>query len=87
MRCTALRQTELNFEFNQVRTPTNGYITNLRLSIGRYVVANQSVVALVDTASYWVDGHLNENFVTGIQSGDQAGSLSRLSPASQSKAS
>ena len=68
----ALRQAELNLEFTQVRAPTNGYVTNLRLRIGSHVVANQSALALVDIASYWVDGYFKENRIAGIQSGDRA---------------
>jgi multidrug resistance efflux pump len=68
----ALDQAKLNLEFTQVRAPTNGYVTNLRLSIGSHVVANQPALALVDTASYWVDGYFKENVIAGIKPGDNA---------------
>jgi len=68
----ALRQAKLNLEFTQVRAPTNGYVTNLRLRIGSHVVANQPSLALVDTASYWVDGYFKENLIADIKSGDHA---------------
>jgi multidrug resistance efflux pump len=68
----ALNQAKLNLEFTQVRAPTNGYVTNLRLRIGSNVVANQPSLAFVDTASYWVDGYFKENVVAGIKSGDRA---------------
>jgi multidrug resistance efflux pump len=68
----ALRQAELNFEFTNVRAPTDGYVTNLRLRIGSHVVANQPTLALVDTTSYWVDGYFKENILEGISSGDRA---------------
>jgi len=68
----ALRQAELNFEFTKVRAPTDGYVTNLRLRNGSHVVANQPTLALVDTASYWVDGYFKEDLLAGIQSGDRA---------------
>jgi multidrug resistance efflux pump len=68
----ALQQAKLNLEFTQVRAPTDGYVTNLRLRIGSQVVANQPSLALVDTASYWVDGYFKENVVAGIKPGDQA---------------
>ncbi|MGA8240018.1 MAG: HlyD family secretion protein [Desulfobacterales bacterium] len=69
---SALQLAQLNLEFTQVRAPTNGYVTNLRLRIGSHVVANQPSLALVDTASYWVDGYFKENRIAGIQSGDRA---------------
>ena len=68
----ALDQAKLNLEFTQVRAPMNGYVTNLRLSIGSHVVANQPALALVDTASYWVDGYFKENVIAGIKPGDGA---------------
>jgi multidrug resistance efflux pump len=68
----ALNQARLNLEFTQVRAPTNGYVANLRLSIGSHVVANQPALALVDTASYWVDGYFKENVIAGIKPGDRA---------------
>jgi len=68
----ALNQAELNLQFTQVRAPTNGYVTNLRLSIGSHVVANQPSLALVDAASYWVDGYFKENVIAGIKPGDRA---------------
>ena len=67
-----LRQAELNVEFTQVRAPVDGYITNLRLRVGSQVNANQSALALVDTASYWVDGYFKENSIKDIESGDRA---------------
>jgi multidrug resistance efflux pump len=68
----AVRQADLNLEFTGVRAPTDGYIANLRLRIGSHVVANQPTLALVDTASYWVDGFFKENQVGGIEAGDRA---------------
>jgi multidrug resistance efflux pump len=68
----ALQQAKLNLEFTRVRAPTNGYVTNLRLRIGSHVVANQPSLALVDTASYWVDGYFKENVIKDIKSGDRA---------------
>ena len=67
----ARRQAELNLEFTQVRAPANGHVTNLRLRIGSHVVANQPALALVDSASYWVDGYFKENRIAGIQAGDR----------------
>lgn len=67
-----VRQAELNLEFTKIHAPTDGYITHLRLRIGSHVVANQPTLALVDTASYRVDGFFKENQVGGIEAGDRA---------------
>jgi multidrug resistance efflux pump len=69
---SALQQSKFNLGFTQVRAPANGYVTNLRLRIGSHVVANQPCLALVDTASYWVDGYMKENVIAGIKPGDRA---------------
>ena len=67
-----VRQAELNLEFTKIHAPTDGYIANLRLRLGSHVVANQPTLALVDTASYWVDGFFKENQVGGIHPGERA---------------
>ena len=67
-----VRQAELNLEFTKIQAPTDGYVANLRLRLGSHVVANQPALALVDTASYWVDGFFKENQVGGIHSGERA---------------
>ena len=67
-----VRQAELNLEFTKMHAPTDGYIANLRLRLGSHVVANQPTLALVDTASYWVDGFFKENQVGGIHAGERA---------------
>ena len=68
----ALRQAELNMEFTEVRAPVDGYVTNLNLRLGSQAVANQPALALVDVASYRVDGFFRENRVGPIRPGDRA---------------
>ena len=68
----ALEQAELNLEFTQVRAPADGYVTNLNLRLGSQAVANQPVLALVDTSSYWVHGYFRENRIGNIRPGDRA---------------
>lgn len=67
-----IEQAELNLEFTKVLAPVDGYVTNLNLRIGSHAVANQPVLALVDTNSYWIDGFLRENTIEGISSGNKA---------------
>jgi multidrug resistance efflux pump len=67
-----VRLAELNLEFTQVRAPVEGYVTNLNLKVGSHAVANQPVLALIDTNSYWVDGFFRETTIAGIRSGDEA---------------
>ncbi len=62
----------LDLEFTEVRASVDGFITNLDLRIGSQVVANQPVMALVDGASFWVDGYFRETMIRDIQPGDKA---------------
>ena len=78
----AVRQAELNLEFTKIHAPTDGYIANLRLRLGSHVVANQPTLALVDTASYWVDGFFKENQVGGIAVGRPRGRHAHVLPGS-----
>jgi multidrug resistance efflux pump len=68
----ALDQARLNLDFTRVRAPVAGYITNLNLRLGSQAVANQPVLALVDTDSYWVQGFFKETSIEPIHSGDRA---------------
>jgi multidrug resistance efflux pump len=67
-----LISTQLDFEFTQVRAPVDGYITNLNLRIGSQAVANQPVLALIDSNSFWIDGYFREDRIGGIREGDRA---------------
>ena len=67
-----LETARLDLEFTEVRASVDGYITNLDLRIGSQAVANQPVMALVDTSSYWIDGFFRETMVADIKPGDKA---------------
>jgi RND family efflux transporter MFP subunit len=62
----------LDLEFTEMRASVSGYITNLDLRVGSQAVANQPVMALVDTNSYWVAGYFRETVVGDIDPGDSA---------------
>jgi multidrug resistance efflux pump len=68
----AFRDAELNLEFTQVRAPVDGHVTNLNLRLGTQAVTNQPALALVDVASFWVDGFFKENTIGNMQAGDRA---------------
>lgn len=66
------RQAKLNLEFTQVRAPVDGFVTNLNLRLGSQAVANQPMLALVDTNSFWVSGFFRESSLANIKAGDKA---------------
>ena len=68
----ALETAALNLEFTRVKASVDGYITNLNLRLGSQAVVNQPALALVDTASFWVDGFFRETQVGRLRPGDQA---------------
>jgi len=72
MALAALETAELNYEFTKVYAPVDGYVTNLNIRLGTQSVANQPLLALVDSNSYWIAGYFQENYIRDINPGDKA---------------
>jgi RND family efflux transporter MFP subunit len=66
----ALGIAKLNLARTEVRSPVNGYITNLLLDRGDYATAGRPMVAIVDTDSYYVAGYFEETKLRHINVGD-----------------
>lgn len=66
------RTAELNLARSEVRSPVNGYVTNLLLKAGDYVTAGKAVLAIVDSDSFYVAGYFEETKVRLIHEGDAA---------------
>jgi multidrug resistance efflux pump len=67
-----LDQARVNLERTQIRSPVNGYVTNLLAQLGDYANVGQNEISLVDADSYWVDGYFEETNLEPIQVGDPA---------------
>ena len=67
-----LDQARVNLERTQIRSPVNGYVTNLLVQLGDYATVGQSTISLVDADSFWIDGYFEETNVASIQKGDPA---------------
>ncbi|MDO6762145.1 HlyD family secretion protein [Agarivorans sp. 1_MG-2023] len=67
-----LDNAELNVKFTKIYASKDGYITNFNIAEGAHVVANQPVVALIDEASFWVEGFFKETDIQAMQQGDTA---------------
>ena len=63
-------QARVNLERTRIRSPVDGYVTNLLTQLGDYKTAGQRVIAVVDAASFWVDGYFEETSIEQIQDGD-----------------
>jgi RND family efflux transporter MFP subunit len=66
-----LAQAEINLRRTQVRSPVDGYVTNLLLRVGDYAHEGISNVSVIDTVSYWIDGYFEETKMARICIGDR----------------
>jgi len=67
-----LDQARVNLERTQIRSPVNGYVTNLLAQLGDYVPVGQDSITVVDNDSFWIDGYFEETQLGSIQEGDPA---------------
>ena len=67
-----LNQAQVNLRRTEIRSPVNGYVTNLLAQLGDYATVGQNVISLVDADSFWVDGYFEETNLEPIQVGDPA---------------
>lgn len=66
------RISALDLEKTVIRSPVNGYVTNLRLRNGSYATAGISAVTVIDSDSFWVVGYFEETKLANIRNGDKA---------------
>ncbi len=67
-----LDQARVNFKRTQVRSPVNGYITNLTAQLGDYANVGALQLSVVNSDSYWVDAYFEETALGRIHEGDAA---------------
>jgi multidrug resistance efflux pump len=67
-----LDQARVNLERTEIRSPVNGYVTNLLAQRGDFASVGTNVISLVDADSFWVDGYFEETNLAPIQVGDPA---------------
>jgi RND family efflux transporter MFP subunit len=68
----ALDLANLNMVRAVLRSPVNGYVTNLRLRVGDYATVGQPRVAVIDADSFWIYGYFEETQIHGVHVGDPA---------------
>ncbi|MEA2767386.1 MAG: hypothetical protein QOD93_348, partial [Acetobacteraceae bacterium] len=68
----ALTLANLNMVRSALRSPVNGYVTNLRLRVGDYATVGQPRVAVIDADSFWIYGYFEETQIDGVHVGDPA---------------
>jgi multidrug resistance efflux pump len=75
----ALRQAQVAAEIarldlarTEVRSPVNGYVTNLLLRTGDYATIGKVALTLVDADAFWVSGYFEETKLSRIREGAPA---------------
>ena len=67
-----LNLAKLNLARSVIRSPVDGYVTNLRLRPGDYATAGVTSIAILDAASFWVTGYFEETKIRQISIGSPA---------------
>jgi multidrug resistance efflux pump len=65
-------QAKVNLERTQLRSPVNGWVTNLLTRVGDYASVGRNVISLVDADSFWIDAYFEETRLPSIHEGDPA---------------
>ena len=67
-----LDQAKVNLQRTEIRSPVNGWVTNLLAQLGDYATVGQNKISVVDADSFWIDGYFEETNLDRIQVGDPA---------------
>ena len=65
-------QAKVNLERTQIRSPVNGWVTNLLTQVGDYAIVGRNVISVVDAESFWIDAYFEETKLPSIHDGDPA---------------
>jgi len=68
----ALNTARLNLDRTQLRSPVNGFVTNLQIDPGDYATAGRALLAIVDSDSFYVAGYFEETKIRNLREGDRA---------------
>ena len=64
-------QAEINLRRTEVRSPVNGYVTNLMMRVGDFAHEGVTNISVIDTDSYWIDGYFEETKLARVCIGDR----------------
>jgi multidrug resistance efflux pump len=67
-----LDQARTNLARTEIRSPVNGWVTNLLARLGDYVSVGRNVISVVDADSFWVDAYFDETQLASVHEGDPA---------------
>ncbi|MCU1329344.1 MAG: HlyD family secretion protein [Bryobacterales bacterium] len=66
----ALSQAEINLQRTEVRSPVDGYVTNLLMRVGDFARAGSPNLSVIDEHSHWIDAYFEETKLANIHVGD-----------------
>src|SRR6267142_6465105 len=66
----ALSQAEINLQRTEVRSPVDGYVTNLLMRVGDFARAGTPNLSVIDENSYWIDAYFEETKLVNVHVGD-----------------
>jgi RND family efflux transporter MFP subunit len=67
-----LNTARLNLDRTQIRSPVNGFVTNLQVNPGDYATSGRGLLAIVDSDSFYVAGYFEETKLRRLHEGDRA---------------
>lgn len=67
-----LDKAKIDLERTEIRSPVNGWVTNLLTQQGNYATTGATALSVVDADSFWVDGYFEETTIAPIREGDPA---------------
>lgn len=65
----ALDQARLDLRNTEVRAPSDGIVTNLRLASGQYVAPGQPLLGFLESGPRWISADLRENQLGNVKPG------------------
>jgi len=65
----ALDQARLDLRNTEVRAPSNGIVTNLRLAPGQYVGPGQPLLSFLESGPRWISADMRENQLGNVKPG------------------
>jgi RND family efflux transporter MFP subunit len=68
----ALTTANINLQRTEVRSPVNGFVTNLTASVGDYATTGTPVLAIIDSDSFYVYAYFMETKLPAVRDGDLA---------------
>jgi hypothetical protein len=66
----ALAQADINLQRTEVRSPVDGYVTNLLMRVGDSARAGTPNLSVIDEKSYWIDAYFEETKLAKVHVGD-----------------